>query len=485
MSIFWDFNLPNATTWFYFSFLLAVSLFFKFGRLLIIRNGDILTLFLLAPGFMLIQASRAQPAPGGEHPAARAAALLGQCGQTASAVTLVAPVATFSEAPTENQQQRWWNWLGYVWLLVGSAYLVFRCLLDLALVQRPALAPNLTFGGLAWLAGALMMCLVAVAFRSQERTGESDPNLSPGIRSLDLAGGPQSASVDMIRTWFRLPPWMMRGLAVACHMAVVLGLILVGWRHFGDATSGMAAATFYLMLPYTGMFVGQFTHIWPTAFLVWAIVVYRFPTLAGSLLGIAAGTFYFPALLIPLWASFYRGRGLGRFLVAFFVLLAISLGIVAIYLWTENDLERAISDVLHQSAWQPWKAAHGEGFWTGLHSAYRLPVFILFMAFVCATSFWPSTKNLGHVLALTVTLLLGLQFWFADRGGIYALWYLPIFLLLVFRPNLQGRLPPPIDPEKDWLARSFRLVGRGLRWVLRIPPPPPPVSTREAIAIRP
>ena len=41
LSVFLDFNLPNATTWFYFSFLLALALFFKFGRLLSIRNGDV------------------------------------------------------------------------------------------------------------------------------------------------------------------------------------------------------------------------------------------------------------------------------------------------------------------------------------------------------------------------------------------------------------------------------------------------------------
>src|SRR5215470_3027299 len=55
ISIFFDFNLPNATTWFYFSLLLAVALFFKFTRLLSVRNWDVVTLFLLVPGLLLIQ----------------------------------------------------------------------------------------------------------------------------------------------------------------------------------------------------------------------------------------------------------------------------------------------------------------------------------------------------------------------------------------------------------------------------------------------
>src|SRR5215471_2193214 len=57
-SIFLDFNLPNATTWFYFSFLLAVALFFKFSRFLSVRNWDVLTLFLLVPGLLMLQESR-------------------------------------------------------------------------------------------------------------------------------------------------------------------------------------------------------------------------------------------------------------------------------------------------------------------------------------------------------------------------------------------------------------------------------------------
>src|SRR5437588_12610407 len=50
-----DFNLPNATTWFYFSLLLAVALFFRFTRLLSMRNWDVITLFLVVPGLLLIQ----------------------------------------------------------------------------------------------------------------------------------------------------------------------------------------------------------------------------------------------------------------------------------------------------------------------------------------------------------------------------------------------------------------------------------------------
>ena len=49
-SIFLDFHLPNAATWFYFSLFLTVALFFQFTRLLSIRNLDLLMLFLLRAG---------------------------------------------------------------------------------------------------------------------------------------------------------------------------------------------------------------------------------------------------------------------------------------------------------------------------------------------------------------------------------------------------------------------------------------------------
>src|SRR6516165_6028147 len=54
-SSFLEFNLPDPATWFYFSLLLAVALFFKFTRVLSVRNLDVLTLFLLVPGLLLLQ----------------------------------------------------------------------------------------------------------------------------------------------------------------------------------------------------------------------------------------------------------------------------------------------------------------------------------------------------------------------------------------------------------------------------------------------
>jgi hypothetical protein len=89
-----------------------------------------------------------------------------------------------------------WVWWGYLWLLLGSAYFLFRCLLDLTLVQRPALGPNLSFGGLAWLAAALFICLLAVAFRPPERAIDSATPLLP----LKTQAGPAPNTPQPIGT---------------------------------------------------------------------------------------------------------------------------------------------------------------------------------------------------------------------------------------------------------------------------------------------
>ena len=71
----------------------------------------------------------------------------------AACADVLGVVATLAEGPTTYLPPRWYL-DRLLWLLCGSVYFFVRCLFDLALVQRPALAPNLTFGGMAWLAAA-------------------------------------------------------------------------------------------------------------------------------------------------------------------------------------------------------------------------------------------------------------------------------------------------------------------------------------------
>jgi hypothetical protein len=106
-----------------------------------------------------------------------------------------------------------------------------------------------------------------------------------------------------------------------------------------------------------------------------------------------------------------------------------------------------------------------------MHWAYRIPVFIVFLIFVGMTALWPNPKNLGHVIALSAAILIGMQFWYADKGGQYVLWYLPLLLLLVFRPNLADRRPLPIVAEADWVKKTAALVNGVVAWLLKAPEP--------------
>ncbi len=444
-SIFLDFRLPNATTWFYFSFLLAVALFFKFTRLLSVRNWDVVSLFFLVPGLLLIQQAH-----------------------------LTAPLTS---EPLDASRRL--LWFGYLWLILGSGYFLVRCMLDLALESRPSLQPNLNPSGLAWLAGALFVCLVSVAIRQQEgatqTVGKGPAALEQAQLQLEALVDQRTNAADMM-PGFDTQFWVRCTLAVVCHLAVVVGLVFIGYRHFQDTHAGMAAATFYLLLPYTAMHVGQVHHVLPSALLIWAVAAYRRPVLAGLLLGLAAGAVYFPALVFPLWFSFYWRRGAGRFAGAFFLAAGLTLAVTCTVLWFQGELTQSLRTLLALSDWQPWKTPTTEGFWlwihgTGVHWAYRIPVFIGYLAFILTTGFWPAPKNLAHVLALSAAALIGIQLWYADQGGVYVLWYLPLLLLLAFRPNLGDRRPAVIVPETDWLGRLGRALGRAMVWLIRGPEP--------------
>lgn len=427
--VFLDFNLPNSATWFYLSLMLAVGLFFKFNRFFSLRNWDVLSLFLLVPGFLFLHAAAQQ-----------------------------------SLDPDLRNSARAMSQYGFIWLMAGSACFFFRCLFDLTLVSRPAMHPNLNLAGLAWLGTAMFICMIPVALRS--------PTVQVGKRSaaldaLDKAGAQTVGQVSELTAKNRpddeqLGYWVGHSTAILAHLAVIAGLIVIGATHFQNMTSGVAAAAFYLLLPYTAYHVGQAHHVLPAALMVWAIFAYRRPSISGLLLGLAAGTCFFPALTAPIWLSYYRHHGARRFSIAFLIAAGLSLGVTGALLWASGELSESLRLVMSLSDWQPWRRSNLPSIWQGVHGAYRLPLFTLYVAFVLGTAFWPSPKHLGHVISLSAAVLIGIQFWYADHGGIYVLWYLPLLVLMIFRPNLSDRFPPRLPPAPLWPARLLaRWLDRG------------------------
>lgn len=399
----------------YAALLLAIALFVKFSRLLSVRNWDILSLFFFAPGFLLLLETDIDPI-----------------------------------------------W-GYLALLAASLYFLARCAADLALQRRPVLGPNLTLGGLLWLAAAALLAALIPG-----RQGITTPSNDKPQTQLDKTV--KTPVTQVVRS--QTPPAderhvdsaVDRALALICHLSVVVGLVFVGWWHFDDMRAGAAAAALYLLLPYVTLLMpasvfpeGRWDHAWVMAWLVWAVVAYRRPGIAGAFIGIAAGTAFFPAVLIPIWMSFYGRRGLGRFLAGLLPAAAICLAALFLVVWLKGEWPASIRSAWTQeSTWAPWLPPPDDwqGIWKVVPWPYRIPIFIAYLAFLVVAAIWPSPKNLAHVLALSAAAMLGIQFWYADRGGIYVLWYLPYLLLLVFRPSLAACVPPP--PPNDWLARLAR-----------------------------
>src|ERR1043166_1523758 len=107
LATFLDFNLPNATTWFFFSFLLAMALFFKYSRILSVRNVDVVMIFLLVPGLLVLQAAR-QPGPVEKEPAVQFIALMGDAALVDSPALMAGHVAVFThQAGPALDNQRW------------------------------------------------------------------------------------------------------------------------------------------------------------------------------------------------------------------------------------------------------------------------------------------------------------------------------------------------------------------------------------------
>ena len=210
-----------SSSWAYLSTILMVSIFFKFNRLISIRNVDIILLALLSPGLLMVQHGEQQrrtheaeirklgrdlhqqngraitqtpgdPAntagPGrasAEPPASQEVVINGEIPLEESKEDQTKPPgsATNGEAPDPVPQslaavpdrlqdrivgirknidtivanQSW----GYAWLFLIGACLMTRMLADPYMIRRPLLEPNLEFSGLTFLTVVLLVFLIA------------------------------------------------------------------------------------------------------------------------------------------------------------------------------------------------------------------------------------------------------------------------------------------------------------------------------------
>ncbi|MFN3192040.1 MAG: hypothetical protein ACE361_16130 [Aureliella sp.] len=336
---------------------------------------------------------------------------------------------------------------GFVVLLVACAFLMIRMLVDPALVRRPLLLPNLSIGGLSFIGISLFLFLMAnVATSTPREQAERGPSLGPGYVLLNMLPSlpttPEGSSVGNedgvaggpVSPWL---PNVTRILSILSNLAIVAGIIGIGYWHFGNINTGIGCAVLYLILPYTAQMTGNVEHTVPAAFLVAALLAYRQPVASGALLGTAAGLVYYPFFLLPLWISFYWHRGLAKFLTG----IGIGVGVLIIMLFFSGS---SFSDSFQTmfGLWSP-RMKGLEGIWAtdyGLAAEFRLPILVGCILLAGSFVFWPPRKTLATLLCGSAASMIAVQFWHGFGGGLYMAWFLPFTLLTMFRPNLDDRI---------------------------------------------
>ncbi len=419
----------HPTTWAYLSSLFTIAVYFKFSRAWSIRNLDILVLIMLAPGLLLVEYG-----------------------------------ASSSTAAVEQ--------LGYLWLFATGGLFLIRLLLDPLMVRRPLLEPNMSVGGLTFVGISLLLFLMANVltntFTDDDLTGSrmaaqlrtrqdvqvennSLATHGPGYPPLfvlpqlitqKIYGDGSDEQPDPLQDSLEGPDMVhiatTRTMAILSHLAIVIGMVVIGYRHFDNIKTGVATATLYLLLPYTAQYTARVDHVLPAALLTWAIVTYRRPLAAGMFMGLAIGVVYYPAFLLPLWIGFYWQRGLLRFLVGVFVTIALLVGMLAL---TATDLGMFLDQIRQMFGFRVPLMRNLQGFWQfdPSFAVYRLPVLAAFVALSAGMAIWPAQKNLGTLIACSAAVMLATQFWHAHGGGLFMAWYLPLLIMTIFRPNLEDR----------------------------------------------
>ncbi len=467
---------PEPSTWVFLSSFLLFALYFVFHRFWSLRNLDLLLLVLLAPGLMMVYEGRRLRMDERSVSVGKLAAKLAHRIAPFENQERVIPINPIKNQADDdavlqpglaNEQlyagvpKKWRStdleFYGFAFLLTTCGLLLIRMMVDPAIVRRPLLEPNLSIGGLSFLGISLLVFLMANVITSDPRLQtEQGPQLGPGYALLkmlpELPTTPDKAAAD----WSSLKsgenawlPNLARIVAIFANLAIVFGIIGVGYWHFDNIKTGIGAATMYLLLPYTAQMTGNVEHALPAAMIVLALLCYRLPLLSGLLLGFGAGLVYYPLFLLPLWISFYWHRGLGRFLAG----ICISLVILAILLLLGGFSAFLAHLQSMFGMWLPMMEGL-EGIWGGGVPAYfRLPVLVGFILLSASFVFWPARKTLGSLMCGTAAVMLAAQFWHGYGGGLYMAWFLPSVLITIFRPNVDDRVATKVV-RPNWRGTS-------------------------------
>jgi hypothetical protein len=415
----------DGATWVYLSAILIATVYFRFSRVWSLRNLDLALMLAAPPAILLVR----QPA---------------------------------------------WEQFGFIWLFAVSGLFLVRLLIDPWLQRRPVLGQNLNAGGLAFLGVATLVLLTSTAIQmelpsattrviedSQRLLGMNDGDEQPrGPAATDapaadaMTHGPAAA---ILATTGRLisqeKEYAARGIAILAHIAVALGLLFAGRNLCSQLHLGVAMATLYLLHPATALDVGAATHVLPAALIVWALVCFRYPLVAGVLMGLACGTLFFPLFLLPLWLAFYGRRGGLRFATSLLVVFAVLFTTLVLMSDDPNSLIRRTVGTIHLHVMHFEGSGQFHGFWSTYGNGwFRIPVIAAYLVMLVTLTFWPRQKNVEHLITASAAAIVGTQFWYPQEGGVYLLWYMPLVILVTFRPRLVHLTPPAPALSAEELA---------------------------------
>ena len=226
-------------------------------------------------------------------------------------------------------------------------------------------------------------------------------------------------------------------LAITSQFAIVIGLILICYWHFNNFRMGIEAATIYLIIPYTAIYMGHVMHALPAALIVWAIATLKRPWVAGLLIGFAIGVSYYPLFLLVLWISFYWEKGKWPFIYGVLIGLGIcTLGLI----FTSVNVTQFLAQLQRMLGVFAPRMKNLGGIWQlGWDQWFRMPLLAAFIVFSASFAFWPIQKNIGSLISCTAAVMVALQFWHGFDGGTYLAYYIPLTLLVFLRPNVDGR----------------------------------------------
>ncbi|MCA8986834.1 MAG: hypothetical protein KDA78_04300, partial [Planctomycetaceae bacterium] len=439
----------------YLSAMLIIAVYYRFRRIWSLRNFDLILLLSLSPGLLLVR----------------------------------------------NDAR---GMLGNTWLFIVTAFCLARLLFDGFFSKRSRLESNLSTAGIRFLGCCALAFLLTEAITRPAPPGtvstvmqgekileaatnsqrppqnpQQAPDPSGAHSSDDVTAGPAASILAMpaVATSRQLVGANVRVndpssfgivhetaariLAMLAHLAIVSGLYWIGRSLFKDAAQGTAMATLYLLIPATSYVVGEVNQVLPCAFLVWAFACYAYPFWAGILMGCACGSMFFPVFILPVWASFFGWKRSLRFFAGVILVGALLAGSIALitpdaYAFTQQTIHRIDFRVLSFDG-----APNQQGFWTGVHPAYRVPVIVAFLLLVISLTIWPRKKNLEVLLSSSAAIIVATQFWYPQLGGLYLLWYLPLLILVVFRPRLLAEADFSSTDQQQSLRSPEYVNGSG------------------------